>query len=174
MPSYKKCPRCELNYILVDDDYCEVCKAELKISGYELLEDEEENICPVCQINFLDIGEKICVECKEKNLGKKVVKFDDDNDIEVIEEPDEVSLSVIVEEEESWADQFDAPFDDVDTFANDVFVEDDEVLPIDEDDEDIIEEEKNDDIEDDFEIVDVDDVDFDEDEEEDEDFDDID
>ena len=29
MPRYKKCPRCELNYILEEDDYCEVCRAEL-------------------------------------------------------------------------------------------------------------------------------------------------
>lgn len=29
--NYKKCPRCETNYILENDDYCDICKAETKI-----------------------------------------------------------------------------------------------------------------------------------------------
>ena len=30
---YKKCPRCELNYIKDEEEYCEVCKQELGLSG---------------------------------------------------------------------------------------------------------------------------------------------
>lgn len=37
---YKKCPRCELNYILEDEDYCPVCKAEMKMAGANVSEDE--------------------------------------------------------------------------------------------------------------------------------------
>ena len=29
MGKYKKCPRCELNYILETEDYCPICKAEM-------------------------------------------------------------------------------------------------------------------------------------------------
>ena len=30
MPKYVKCPRCDLNYMLEGEEYCDVCKAELK------------------------------------------------------------------------------------------------------------------------------------------------
>ena len=30
MVKYKKCPRCELNYIEEDKDYCDVCLAEMQ------------------------------------------------------------------------------------------------------------------------------------------------
>ena len=36
---YKKCPRCELNYILSEEDLCPVCKAELKLAP--ALDDED-------------------------------------------------------------------------------------------------------------------------------------
>ena len=42
MGAYKKCPRCDLNWIKQDEDYCPVCKAELKMKGgIHLLEDDE-------------------------------------------------------------------------------------------------------------------------------------
>ena len=30
MSKYKKCPRCEVNYILNDEEYCEICQLEMK------------------------------------------------------------------------------------------------------------------------------------------------
>ena len=42
---YIKCPRCELNYIKRGEEYCAVCKAELK-KGPQLIfavDDEDEN-----------------------------------------------------------------------------------------------------------------------------------
>ena len=30
MAEYVKCPRCDLNYMLKGEEYCDVCKAELK------------------------------------------------------------------------------------------------------------------------------------------------
>lgn len=29
--TYKKCPRCETNYILENEDYCDICRAELEL-----------------------------------------------------------------------------------------------------------------------------------------------
>ena len=48
MGKYKKCPRCELNWISIDEELCEVCKAELgKESKISLLEeDEDEAVTP--------------------------------------------------------------------------------------------------------------------------------
>ena len=43
MGKYKKCPRCELNWIPIEEELCEVCKAELgKASKISLLEDDDE------------------------------------------------------------------------------------------------------------------------------------
>ena len=43
MAKYVKCPRCDLNYILEGEDYCDVCKAELKI-GPSLFYDDEDAV----------------------------------------------------------------------------------------------------------------------------------
>ena len=64
MGKYKKCPRCELNWIPEEEEYCEICKAEL--AGKVLDDDYEEEICPVCGVNPLEPGEKMCAECRAK------------------------------------------------------------------------------------------------------------
>ena len=70
MPKYKKCPRCEINYILEEEDYCEVCKSELKGDktdyDYDELEETEAGLCPVCHKNYLSEGETMCKECAQK------------------------------------------------------------------------------------------------------------
>ena len=65
LAKYKKCPRCELNYILEDEDYCEICKQELKgiFCNVDVDEDDDAELCPVCGINFLNEGEKMCEAC---------------------------------------------------------------------------------------------------------------
>ena len=68
MGKYIKCPRCELNWILEENEYCDVCKAELGMEGFSLLDDEEEELlCPVCGVNYIDHGEKMCADCKAKH-----------------------------------------------------------------------------------------------------------
>ena len=69
---YKLCPRCELNYIPEDEEYCEVCKVELGKTNAKLIEDDdlddsifEEKICPKCRINYLGEDEEICEECRK-------------------------------------------------------------------------------------------------------------
>ena len=65
MPKYKKCPRCELNYIEEDKDYCDVCLAEMqgaKLKFAKKEEDEESEkteLCPVCGENYMRPGEKM-------------------------------------------------------------------------------------------------------------------
>lgn len=65
MPKYKKCPRCELNYIPVEKEYCSICEAELKgqLFDYDIDEDEEEGLCPRCRVNYVNEGEKYCEQC---------------------------------------------------------------------------------------------------------------
>ena len=64
MGKYKKCPRCELNWIPEEEEYCEICKAEL--AGKILDDDFEEEVCPVCGVNAIEPGEKMCADCRAK------------------------------------------------------------------------------------------------------------
>ena len=121
MGKYKKCPRCELNYILEEEALCIVCKAQLHIGGIRLLEDDEEESmdkCPVCKINILEYGEEICPSCKrnqEKQLFAKEEEDDDvgedwrtyiDDEPPAVDDEIEIPLSEIAEEEE-WSDSTD-------------------------------------------------------------------
>ena len=170
MPRYKKCPRCELNYILEEDDYCEVCKAELK--GIDTnFEEEEDVICPKCKQNYGEPGEKYCLTCLQKMQGNW-----DDSKPDVEEDDELTSLSEM--EEQEWKDEDMDSFDDNDSFGNEAdFIDIDEDFDGKEEDEDFEEEEEEEDLiedelEKDFEEVEqlgnLDD--FDEDDEDEEDF----
>ena len=147
MAKYKKCPRCELNWIPVEEDYCDVCKAELKIGGATLLDDEDEDelLCPVCHTNYMEPGEKMCSEC-----ARKAGKLGVDEEYEKDDQPDEKDENEVsfdeLAEEEAWND-YDEPFDDNEDFDSDDYGEgfDDE-----ESEEDEEEEEYKDDLDDDF------------------------
>lgn len=61
---YKKCPRCGLNYILVEQEVCGVCLDE--ISGKKSIfdqEDDEELLCPYCEKNKMGIDDIMCKQC---------------------------------------------------------------------------------------------------------------
>lgn len=59
---YKKCPRCELNYILESEEICQVCKDE--INHVKSVFDTEEVICPFCNKNVISADEDMCADCK--------------------------------------------------------------------------------------------------------------
>ena len=68
MPKYKKCPRCDLNYILEEEEYCKICQEELRGISHnteDLDEEIEEDgiLCPRCHVNYLNDGETICEAC---------------------------------------------------------------------------------------------------------------
>ena len=141
MGKYIKCPRCELNWILEENEYCDVCKAELGMEGFSLLDDEEEELlCPVCGVNYIDHGEKMCADCKAKHKDDDIdfatetpSSSEDTGDIEVISF-DELEQ----EESDDKFDIYEDTFDDPDGFAaNDFDAADiDEEFAIDEEEED--------------------------------------
>ena len=86
----KKCPRCELNYIEEDKEYCDVCLAEMQGSKLKFAdldddeEDEKTELCPVCGENYMRPGEKMCDECKKNS------EYEEDADID----PDTYNIDV--------------------------------------------------------------------------------
>ena len=74
---YIRCPRCELNYILKKDKFCNVCKSEMQARG-ERYEDLDMELCPICHTNFLNSDEQICESCREE--GGYDYEYDDDKE----------------------------------------------------------------------------------------------
>ena len=142
---YIKCPRCELNYILKKDKFCDVCKSEMKagilkendMEELEFLEEGME-LCPICKVNYVNAGERMCATCQEEQVGDIkddepdwrgfVDKADDNDDEEIdllpIEEDDEIDEEL----EGAFAkDLDDADFeDDLDEEDMDEHIDDDD------------------------------------------------
>ena len=125
-----KCPRCELNYIQEDEQYCPVCKREMK---GEVKEDPFE-LCSICGENPAIPGKDVCLFClkemdKQDNSAEETdsvsvateleldsvttmdeIELDVDADIpehELGEIDRELSLEEKAEEEEEEADEAD-------------------------------------------------------------------
>ena len=109
MAKYKKCPRCELNYIKVEEDYCPICKAEMKLTNDDSYSDDME-LCPVCGTNFVSVDQVMCDECaKKRSLDDVVDEGDNDNVSRKSKDDwDEESKALDSIEEES----IDSPIDD--------------------------------------------------------------
>jgi len=155
MSDYIKCPRCELNYIHKDQQYCEICKAELGL-GPELVfavESEKEEtfkLCPICkQVNIKE-DEEMCEKCRE-NRDFKTDQIDYDNDEgwknyvnddiadeEEEETEEEISLSKLAEEEALLDDDFKDEEEEEDMYENEDFeyVDPDDPTLLDDEDED--------------------------------------
>ena len=65
-PVWILCPRCELNYIKKSDQYCDVCKKEMKL--IKSTEDDigDLELCPICKINFVQNNQEICDSCRQE------------------------------------------------------------------------------------------------------------
>ena len=68
---YKKCPRCELNYILIEEELCQVCKTELKLAPSE--EEDDLELCTLCGKNLITVDQVMCDECARKRSIDDVV-----------------------------------------------------------------------------------------------------
>ena len=161
---YIKCPRCELNYIRREDEYCAVCKAELKKGPqvvFGLDEDDDGDLldlCPVCHQNPIKPGEKMCEKCAEQKeyLENREDPDDEswkeylDNDEEEEEDEEMLSLNRLAEEEGGFEEE-----EEEEEFIEESVEPDDFVIPdVDEsdflDDEEDEEDEDDEDEDDDF------------------------
>ena len=67
---YVKCPRCDLNYMLDTEEYCDVCKAELGMKSNFILEDDD-----------VDLDEELTKLCDDINVDLSIppMKYCTDN-----------------------------------------------------------------------------------------------
>lgn len=142
MAKYVKCPRCDLNYMLEGEQYCDVCKAQLKIGPSLLFGDEddihEEKLCPICKNVNIPIADDMCENCRRalkydiepdsdldiENDDKWRDFLDEDEKEEISNsgenEEEMLSLSKIQEEEaESLDEEFDYYEEDEEEFVED-------------------------------------------------------
>lgn len=131
----RKCPRCELNYILDDAPLCTVCRREIK--G----EQEHEGffeLCSVCNENPVLPGKDLCLFClkemeeekEEKQESAEVenpmnlddasemeeIEIDDEDDIpapEIREIDQELSLDDVLAEEQMMEEDDEKPEEDL-------------------------------------------------------------
>lgn len=169
---YIKCPRCELNYILKKDKYCDVCKSEMKagilkesdLDEFELEEGME--LCPICKVNYMNPGENMCVTCQEEQVS--IIKDDEPDWRGFVDKDDsEEDLDLLPVEEDDEIDEelegaFAKDLDDADF--------DDEDLDEDDMNDDFDDDDDFEDVDDDFDDDDLDDEEVDEDDEEDDDY----
>ena len=81
-----KCPRCELNYIKEEEQYCSVCKREMKGEVHEDLFE----LCSICNENPVMPGKDDCPVCYKEMKQQQGLHVDT---VEEAETPD-VSLDM--------------------------------------------------------------------------------
>ena len=73
-----KCPRCELNYIREEEQYCSVCKREMKGESHE----DPFELCSICNENPVMPGRDVCYLCYKEMSQQQGLRSD------AIEEPE--------------------------------------------------------------------------------------
>ena len=96
-----KCPRCELNYIREEEQYCSVCKREMKGESREDLFE----LCSICNENPVMPGKDVCFLCykemtqqqglHDENLDEESEAHDVSLDMEDVSEMEEIALDTM-------------------------------------------------------------------------------
>ena len=81
-----KCTRCELNYIREEEQYCPVCKREMKGESH----DDPFELCSICNENPVMPGKDVCYTCYKEMTQQQGLRDDTMDDTE----PSEVSLGM--------------------------------------------------------------------------------
>ena len=89
---FRKCPRCELNYISDSETLCKVCRREIRGEDRE----EDMELCSVCNERPVMPGKDICAVCfkemedsEEKELDPQEQSVDEEN-LDAMEDMDEI------------------------------------------------------------------------------------
>ena len=136
-PTYVRCPRCELNYILKKDKLCSVCKAEVSSKKDELVDELDLELCPICKTNYIQSDEIMCASCLSERSLEKGADLENEWEDYINRDEDEV-----VEADEETGDMAtvtelgDDDLLDVEDDEEMIFDEDDEIDDDDDDDDD--------------------------------------
>ena len=76
-----KCPRCELNYIREEEQYCPVCKREMKGESH----DDPFELCSICNENPVMPGKDVCFMCYKEMTQQQGLH---DETLDEVETPD--------------------------------------------------------------------------------------
>lgn len=110
---FKKCPRCELNYISDAETYCKVCLREMR--GEETREEVE--LCTVCNEAPAIPGKDVCLFCwKEMQARGEAVEGPEG-------EEDEMSLDDTVDDDIIPEIEEDIPEAEYQEISNDLSLE---------------------------------------------------
>lgn len=126
--SIVKCPRCDINFIREEEQYCSICKREMK---GEMPKDDAVEMCIECGEHPAAPGEELCVYClnDRKAADEETAQSDNGDGLAVDDEDiglDEMEIGEDIPEDEREKIHKELGFDDLSE-------EDDE----DEDDRDI-------------------------------------
>lgn len=101
-----KCPKCELNYIREGEEFCEVCKREMKRAQSHIRHAQEEGeedeiiLCSECGEEPAARGGELCLSClKEK---KRQVELENASTVPTDDDFDDDDL---LEDEEDLGDE---------------------------------------------------------------------
>ena len=170
MAKYVLCPRCELNYMQEGEEYCDVCKAELKLGpGLVFAVDEDEadsgeKLCPICKRAYIAEDEDMCEQCREDRKYIDIEPDDidmdkdeewrnylDDDEKDMPDDDEMITFSQLADEER--VDEFFRDDDEDDYDEDPIDNEPDDFdIEIDEKDFEDYEEEEEEDEDDDFDI----------------------
>jgi len=153
-PIYIRCPRCELNYCLKSDKYCNVCKKEMKASG-EVNEELDLELCPVCHISLIrpdedmcenfksEIGDTLYEDDEEKEWRKYIGESEDSTEDDIDTEEEEIGENASIIDID---DEIDMDLDDeILDFKNDDDTADEEDEEDNDDDDEYNEDDEDDD-----------------------------
>jgi len=147
VPSYIICSRCEINFILATDDYCDVCKVEMGLTDKVILmpdleEIGEEKLCPICNVTYIAEDEDICFLCAKEKNDKSISRESMDNWEEDLDDEDtidnnldDLSLTELEEKEDLMDEDDKDSQDDFEYIDADLDLEDDIDDDYDEEDE---------------------------------------
>ena len=92
---FVKCPRCELNYIPENEEYCPVCKREMKGERHE----DPIELCSICNENPVMPGRDVCYECY-KEMTQQQARPDSTADVDNEDQEVDIGMEDVTDIEE--------------------------------------------------------------------------
>ncbi len=92
---FVKCPRCELNYIPENEEYCPVCKREMKGERHE----DPIELCSICNENPVMPGRDVCYECY-KELTQQQARPNTNDDVDSEDQEVDIGMEDVTDIEE--------------------------------------------------------------------------